>query len=187
MIEAVRRLPSILRMAVRARGPELPRVTVLVTGETFAAESKVSAVQVFLFEFLARRRKDMLCVVALRALQLAVLALQDEAGLRAVVKAVHCETRQRHAIPLMFDVAARTFSLTGIVGLDDARMQSRSRIDSAFDLTVAVDAFESASACAELVTRCALRHTFEVLMRLRQRPRRDLRQRQMGSAEDDPA
>ena len=184
MIEAIGGFPRVLRMAVGAGSPQLTRMTVLVTGEAFAAKPEVGVVQVLRFEFLASRRQDTLRVMAVRALQLPVLALQNEAGLGAVVEAVRREARQRHAIPLMFDVAARAFLLSVIVGSDDTRVQSRSRFDSAFDLTVAVDAFESAGAGSELVTRCALGHALELLMRLRQRTGRDLREGAMGSTKD---
>jgi hypothetical protein len=185
VIEAIGGLPRILRMAVGTDGAKLAGVAVLMTREALAAEPEVGVVQVLRFEFLAGRGQHALRVVAVRALQLPVLALQNEAGLGGVVERRACgEADQRDAISLMFDVTARAFLLSVIVGSDDARVQSRSRIGSAFDLTVAVDAFESAGAGAELVTRCALRHALELLMRLRQGTRRDLRHCNVGSAKD---
>src|SRR5581483_11196191 len=86
VIEARRRFPSLLRVAVLALRTELAGVRVLMTGLALGRQAEQGFGKVFGLEFLANRRGDMLRIMALFTRQRLVLTEQGEIGQAGVVE-----------------------------------------------------------------------------------------------------
>ena len=109
--------------------------------------------------------------MTLRASDPRVLAFQLVARL-IVIEIVGIETKNLKIQPIMFGVAARAILRPGL--LHDAGMVSTMRVNARSNFSMAVHTLQR-NRPAKLVAGGTLRDPVERLMRLRQRPRRDLR------------
>lgn len=165
VIEARHWPPGILRVATDAVCAQLAGVPVLMAGKAVPAQAEVGAVHVLELDVLSRRRRQFLGVVATRAVDPPVFALQRETGLGSVVEAVCPQACQGDAFPGVFNVAASAIALAR-GRIEGAGVQARPRFHSAPDLTMTFHALETARPCPKLMTGRAPGHSFQFLMRL---------------------
>ena len=172
VVEQLRRLPYILRMAGCAFRAKLALVRILMTLRTFTCHPQERLILVLHPDFRGLHF-DAGRVVAALALQRGMFSDQFKSSHLAVVECLLVELGQLEALAVVLIVAAGAVQL--IVGrFVDARMITTARVQSAGDFGVAIQAFERPLPDAESMATGALRGPFQIGVGLRQRTRRNL-------------
>jgi hypothetical protein len=165
VIETVRGLPGILRMAARAIGPLLPLVHVLVAGNAFAAESQKGMVEILDLDLGAGAGWNKLRDVALLAGNGLMFSFEGHACFHGVIEAFAVEPNQCEFFAVMVGVAANAIRLRRgtliLVG-----MKAGVGSQPVLNLNVALQALKAArpGAWSQIVTECTFGHAFQLLV-----------------------
>lgn len=172
MAEAGSRFPCLLVVTAEAVGAELVLMRLLVAVGTLAPQPQEGLVEIFHLDFGAARLRDLCGIVAAFAFLLAMLALQSETRLGAMIEALPVHGYKCEFRAAMFDMAARAIRLAhgAFVG---SRVKACGRFYSALNLGVAFHAFEAP--CSEIMAGGAFGDAVQLRVSARQRTRCNLR------------
>ena len=152
---------------------QLPFVKILMARHAIGRQPKKSLCDVLHLDLRTFAGRNMRGRMTFRTSNSRVLPFQLVPRL-VVIESAGIEAQDGEIQSIMFGMAARAILRTGL--LDDPPMVAATGVNPRSDFGMAVDALQR-DRSAKLMAGRALRNPVERLMRLRQRPRRDLRQR----------
>jgi len=177
VVEARRRLPALLRVAIGTAGSQLAGVTVFMARDAVPAKPKETLRGIAELDLDASGSGDLRGCVATLALLFPVLAFQREASLAAVVEGLLVKPGEGEVLAVMFHMASGTVALLSGV-------ESGPRLDAALNLRVAFEALETPGASPEIVAGRTAGDSFELLMDTGKRTGRNLRGGEKTKPED---
>jgi hypothetical protein len=164
VIESRSRIERILRMAAEAIGAELPLMLILMTrGTGVPAQTEERMIQIFEFDLRLDGSWNLSRDMTGRAFLLLVLANQRKACLREVVEGLAVQTNKRGRLALVFLMTSLAIRLARKAFVI-APVKACPGFYSAFDLDVALQAFELARRRSKFVAGPALDNAFQLLV-----------------------
>jgi len=170
VVEARSWLPRLLGMATGAPGAQLAAMLVRVAIEALAAKAQERVAEILELDRGASITRNPPVVVARLAFLPLVRALEDEAGLFAMIEFSTLQAGELESAPIVLHVAARAIPL-GRGRFVSPAVQAGVYLNAPCDLSVTIQTFERAAAGAEIVAGRASGDSFQLLMGSRQGPR----------------
>src|SRR4051812_41272968 len=157
-------------MTRRASVSQLRSMRVRMTGQAIPPEPEIGVIEALRGNCRSAGNRNSIRVMALRAFQRQVFALERISGL-AMVELIRTgrQANQLEMAPGMFRMAARAIHLTARA-IDNLRMEAGVFIKAIFDVHMARKTFQSRRARPERMAVRATEHAFQIGVCLRQRP-----------------